>query len=64
VTRLVPDAVQVSRFSNVHGNIATDAFHNSGERFDPPKCHPNTRVAVLAEIMQWIEAIENSEDVL
>ena len=36
------------------------------ERFDPPKCHPNTRVAVLAENMQWIQAIKESapEDVL
>jgi len=30
------------------------AFHNSRERFDPPKCFPNTRVAVLANIMDWI----------
>ncbi|KAF8971825.1 hypothetical protein BDZ97DRAFT_1599698, partial [Flammula alnicola] len=29
------------------------AFHNSGDRFDPPKCHPNTRLAVL-KTMQWI----------
>ena len=51
-------------FEILHGKIATDAFHDSGERFDPPKCHPNARVAVLAEIMQWIQAIEDSEDVL
>ncbi|KDR67318.1 hypothetical protein GALMADRAFT_1128545 [Galerina marginata CBS 339.88] len=30
------------------------AFHNSGERFDPPKCYPNTRVAVLKKVMDWI----------
>ncbi|KDR73104.1 hypothetical protein GALMADRAFT_15993, partial [Galerina marginata CBS 339.88] len=30
------------------------AFHNSGERFDHPKCYPNTRTAILAEIMDWI----------
>ncbi|PPQ80040.1 hypothetical protein CVT25_001401, partial [Psilocybe cyanescens] len=29
------------------------ALHNSGERFDPPKCHPNTRTAVLQELMDW-----------
>jgi hypothetical protein len=33
---------------------ATAAFHNSKERFDPPKCHPNTRLAVLTNIMKWI----------
>ncbi|KDR67314.1 hypothetical protein GALMADRAFT_28609, partial [Galerina marginata CBS 339.88] len=30
------------------------AFHNSGDRFDPPKCYPNTRVAVLKKVMDWI----------
>ncbi|KDR83290.1 hypothetical protein GALMADRAFT_16197, partial [Galerina marginata CBS 339.88] len=30
------------------------AFHNSRERFDPPKCYPDTREAVLTEIMDWI----------
>ena len=34
---------------------ATNAFHNSYERFDPPKCHPNTRIAVLEKIMKWIK---------
>ncbi|KAF8815005.1 hypothetical protein BYT27DRAFT_7238561 [Phlegmacium glaucopus] len=51
-------------FKILHANIATGAFHDSGERFDAPKCHPNTRKAVLAEIMQWIQHIEESEDVL
>ncbi|KDR66274.1 hypothetical protein GALMADRAFT_162161 [Galerina marginata CBS 339.88] len=30
------------------------AFHNSGERSDPPKCYPNTRVDVLSKVMDWI----------
>ncbi|KAF9472352.1 hypothetical protein BDN70DRAFT_971235, partial [Pholiota conissans] len=30
------------------------AMHDSSTRFDPPKCHPNTRVAVLEYIMGWI----------
>ncbi|KDR70268.1 hypothetical protein GALMADRAFT_255165 [Galerina marginata CBS 339.88] len=30
------------------------AFHNSGERFDPPKCYPNTRSAILTMITDWI----------
>jgi len=42
--------------SNIlHREIATAAFHNAKERFDPPKCHPNTRLAVLSEIMKWIK---------
>ncbi|KDR69450.1 hypothetical protein GALMADRAFT_255940 [Galerina marginata CBS 339.88] len=35
--------------------IAPGAFHNSSERYDPPKCHPNTRVAVIQAIIDWIE---------
>ena len=30
------------------------AMHNSSARYDPPKCHPGTREAVLEHIMQWI----------
>ncbi|KAF8156571.1 hypothetical protein B0H34DRAFT_709745 [Crassisporium funariophilum] len=41
--------------NKLHGKIAPGAFHDSGERFDPPKCHPNTRLAVLRAIMDWVE---------
>ncbi|PPQ82414.1 hypothetical protein CVT25_008364 [Psilocybe cyanescens] len=34
------------------------AFHNSGDRRDHPKCHPNTRVAVLKKIMDWIHGLD------
>ncbi|KAF8800990.1 hypothetical protein BYT27DRAFT_7311356 [Phlegmacium glaucopus] len=34
--------------------IAPSALHNSAERYNPPKCHPSTRVAVLQHIMTWI----------
>jgi len=30
------------------------AFHNSLERFDPPKCHPHTREAVRQKILDWV----------
>ncbi|KAF4611152.1 hypothetical protein D9613_006644 [Agrocybe pediades] len=36
-------------------NVAVSAFHNSAERFDSPKCHPQTRKAVLKEIMDWVK---------
>ena len=39
----------------LHRATATAAFHNSDERFDPPKCHPKTRLAVLNKIMKWIK---------
>jgi len=36
-------------------HIAPGAFHNSQERYDPPKCHPHTRKAVLKKIMDWVK---------
>ena len=36
-------------------HIAPGAFHNSDERYDPPKCHPHTRKAVLKKIMDWVK---------
>jgi hypothetical protein len=35
--------------------VAVGAFHNSAERFDPPKCHPKTREAILAKIEAWVK---------
>jgi hypothetical protein len=35
--------------------IAPGAFHNSEERYDPPKCHPHTRRAVLKKIEDWVK---------
>ncbi|RXW18210.1 hypothetical protein EST38_g7645 [Candolleomyces aberdarensis] len=34
--------------------IAAGALHDSNERCDAPKCHPDTRVAVQGEIYSWI----------
>ena len=36
-------------------HIAPGAFHNSDERYDPPKCHPHTRRSVLKKIMDWVK---------
>ena len=45
-------------------NVAPGAFHDSGERFDPPKCHPNTRIAVIRDILDWLDDLESSELVM
>ena len=45
----------------LHRATATCAFHNSEERFDPPKYHPNTRVAILNKIMKWIKREEDRD---
>ncbi|KAF9540920.1 hypothetical protein CPC08DRAFT_468195 [Agrocybe pediades] len=34
-------------------NVATAALHDSVDNVDPPKCHPNTRVAIMQNIRDW-----------
>ncbi|KAF4611760.1 hypothetical protein D9613_003592 [Agrocybe pediades] len=34
-------------------NVATAALHDSVDNVDPPKCHPNTRVAIIENIHDW-----------
>ncbi|KAF4612455.1 hypothetical protein D9613_004414 [Agrocybe pediades] len=34
-------------------NVAPAALHDSGHVVDPPKCHPNTRVAIIDSIIDW-----------
>ena len=36
-------------------HIAPGAFHNSDERYNPPKCHPHTRRAILKKIIDWVK---------
>ena len=38
-------------------HISPGAFHNSDERYDPPKCHPHTRRAVLKKIRKWVKDV-------
>ncbi|KAF8157128.1 hypothetical protein B0H34DRAFT_488122 [Crassisporium funariophilum] len=40
---------------SLYSHCAPGAFHDSAERFDPPKCHPNTREAILQEILEWVD---------
>ncbi|PPQ73962.1 hypothetical protein CVT26_006313 [Gymnopilus dilepis] len=39
-------------------NVAHQAFYNSGEAADLLKCHRETRVAVLAELQEWVDHLE------
>ncbi|KAF4613612.1 hypothetical protein D9613_008182 [Agrocybe pediades] len=45
---------QKAPFDKLTDAIAPNAFHDSAARFDPPKCHPRTRVKILDHIMDWI----------
>ncbi|KAF9011396.1 hypothetical protein BDQ17DRAFT_1346137, partial [Cyathus striatus] len=35
--------------------VAMGATHDSGEQYDAPKCHPDTRKQLLSDINQWIK---------
>ncbi|KIM45366.1 hypothetical protein M413DRAFT_338704 [Hebeloma cylindrosporum] len=53
-THVEQHGVKLTGLDLLHKEVAAGALHNSGERFDPPKCHPNTRVVVLAKILDWV----------
>ncbi|KAF8982583.1 hypothetical protein BDQ17DRAFT_1228099, partial [Cyathus striatus] len=40
------------------------AGHKSAERGDPPKCHPETRKAVINDIMSWVDSNEPNEKIM
>lgn len=43
----------------LEARAAAAALHDSSERWDEPKCHPNTRMAVQDEIYSWIIGEDN-----
>ncbi|KJA20941.1 hypothetical protein HYPSUDRAFT_763649 [Hypholoma sublateritium FD-334 SS-4] len=45
---------QNSGFEILQEHVSPAAFHNSKQRVDPPRCHANTREAVLDELLDWI----------
>ncbi|KAJ7074629.1 hypothetical protein C8F01DRAFT_31304 [Mycena amicta] len=47
-------------FQRLQHYINGDALHNSEQRFPPPKCHSETRVAVQEAIQSW--AMSESEE--
>jgi NACHT domain len=61
---IINNLISDSGFEILHGRIAPDAFHNSGDRFDAPKCHPNTRLAVIDDLMRWVQDLTQSKNVL
>jgi len=59
----IPDFL-VPGLQNLHKAIAGGAFHDSAERFPPPKCHPETRKAIIRHILKWIQDPFRSTKVL
>ncbi|KAF9558759.1 hypothetical protein CPC08DRAFT_709330 [Agrocybe pediades] len=39
-------------------NVAKAALHDSIHNVDPPKCHPNTRVAMIQGIIDWAVGLD------
>ncbi|KAF8198443.1 hypothetical protein BJ912DRAFT_1140004 [Pholiota molesta] len=48
-------------FEYLQERVAPAAFHNSAQRIDPPRCHPDTRVAIMQEVYDWITQSEDRE---
>ncbi|TEB33979.1 hypothetical protein FA13DRAFT_1812518 [Coprinellus micaceus] len=46
----------------LYRHIASGALHNSADRFDAPKCHPETRKAVQEDILSWAGYGNNDDD--
>jgi hypothetical protein len=41
--------------------VYPNAFYDSDNRADPPKCHENTRVAVITKIMDWVTSTMHTD---
>ena len=48
------DDCRIGGFELLQKAVVSNAFHDSGDAVDLPKCHPNTRTAVINKIMDWI----------
>ncbi|KAJ3531325.1 hypothetical protein NMY22_g8196 [Coprinellus aureogranulatus] len=45
----------VDPLRELYSHVAAGAIHNSAERCDAPKCHPETRKAVQENVFSWID---------
>jgi len=67
----VSSSVELPRAVETHENwkgierlmeaVSPNAFYDSDNRADPPKCHENTRVAVITKIMDWVTSPIDTE---
>ncbi|KAJ7268469.1 hypothetical protein C8J57DRAFT_1067128, partial [Mycena rebaudengoi] len=49
---------------NLRRASADDAFHDSAERYPPPKCHPDTRNEILDRLWNWASQTECTSNIL
>ncbi|KAJ7238075.1 hypothetical protein B0H12DRAFT_1254449 [Mycena haematopus] len=55
-----------SRFPGLHTlhrAAASDAVHDSAERYPQPKCHPETRTDMLEDLYEWSSETDATSDV-
>ncbi|KAF9552922.1 hypothetical protein CPC08DRAFT_822590 [Agrocybe pediades] len=48
-------------YSSLLDNVAAAAMHDSRQDLDPPKCHPNTRVAIIQYAIDWTKGIADEQ---
>jgi len=48
----------------LHQRSTHGAAHDSAERFPPPRCHPNTRRAVVSSMFEWVTNLLRTSGVL
>ncbi|KAJ7496294.1 hypothetical protein B0H11DRAFT_2226760 [Mycena galericulata] len=48
----------------LHRASAVGAFHDSAERYPPPKCHPDTRNEILDRLWNWASETECTSNIL
>jgi len=60
----LPLAIEVDTyckgFQRLIDAVSPNAFYDSDNRADPPKCHPNTRVAVINKITDWATGMNDT----
>ena len=55
--RLTFTQIVLAGFEILTKAVAPSAFHDYGPQFDVPRCHENTRVAVLENIGDWADLV-------
>jgi len=44
---------QLGGYKRLLDAVAPNALHDSGHIFDPPRCHPGTRIKIIQTIIDW-----------
>ncbi|KAJ7626998.1 hypothetical protein FB45DRAFT_920465 [Roridomyces roridus] len=64
IERMARAAHENSVLQSLYRVAANDASHDSGERFPPPQCHPQTRTEILQQLAEWSLMDDRSTQIL